>query len=272
MSKLRADGAPVDEIAASRQMMSLLERLVSSLPPDLREALILSATEELTSAEISQVLGIPEGSVRTRLLRAREILPRNSRPCWSINMHDDEPDPFLDELLEASLKQYRGEEPRSGLEMRILAGIRTRERAARRRGLGWAVAVCAGILAVIALTLHFASSQLRQPTPSASLPQPATTQPAPPMVSRQHPLLSPRRPEARVRRVATRRSRPEQFPTPLPLTEQEKLLLAYFNKTAKPDSIPGTDENSAGGLEIPRIIVAALQIEPLDDSQSEQGK
>ena len=74
VSKLRADGAPVDEIAASRQMMSLLERLVSSLPRDLRAALILSATEELTSAEISQVLGIPEGSVRTRLLRAREIL------------------------------------------------------------------------------------------------------------------------------------------------------------------------------------------------------
>jgi RNA polymerase sigma-70 factor (ECF subfamily) len=74
VSKLRADGAPVDEIAASRQMMSLLERLVGSLPRDLREALILSSTEELTSAEISQVLGIPEGSVGTRLLRAREIL------------------------------------------------------------------------------------------------------------------------------------------------------------------------------------------------------
>src|SRR5208282_3784508 len=74
VSKLRADGAAVDEIAASRQMMSLLERLVSSLPRDLREALTLSATEELTSAEISQVLGIPEGSVRTRLLRARGIL------------------------------------------------------------------------------------------------------------------------------------------------------------------------------------------------------
>ena len=74
VSKMRADGAPVDEIAASRQMMGLLERLVSSLPRDLREALILSATEELTSAEISKVLGIPEGSVRTRLWRGREIL------------------------------------------------------------------------------------------------------------------------------------------------------------------------------------------------------
>ena len=29
---------------------------------------------ELTSGEISQVLGIPEGSVRTRLWRGREIL------------------------------------------------------------------------------------------------------------------------------------------------------------------------------------------------------
>jgi RNA polymerase sigma-70 factor (ECF subfamily) len=72
--KLRADGAGVDEIAASRQIMSLVERLVSSLPRDLREALILSTIEELTSAEISRVLGIPEGSVRNRLLRGREIL------------------------------------------------------------------------------------------------------------------------------------------------------------------------------------------------------
>ena len=74
VSKMRAVGAAVDEIAASREMMSLLELLVGSLPRDLREALILSTTEELTSVEISQVLGIPEGSVRNRLLRGREIL------------------------------------------------------------------------------------------------------------------------------------------------------------------------------------------------------
>jgi RNA polymerase sigma-70 factor (ECF subfamily) len=74
VSKLRAEGAPVDEIAASRQMMSLLERLIRSLPRGFREALVLSTTKDLTSAEISQVLGIPEGSVRTRLLQGREIL------------------------------------------------------------------------------------------------------------------------------------------------------------------------------------------------------
>ena len=74
VSRLRGAGAAVDEIASSREMMSLLERLVSSLPRDLREAFVLSTTEELTSAEIAQVLGIPEGSVRSRLSRGREIM------------------------------------------------------------------------------------------------------------------------------------------------------------------------------------------------------
>ena len=190
-------------------------------------------------------------------------------------MHDDKRDQFVDELLEASLKQYRGEEPRSGLEMRILTGIRTRERAARRRWLGWAVAVCAGILVAIALTLYFARAPLRQPTPGAALLRPAAKPPAPAMVSRQRPLSGPRGPVARVRRVATPRSRPEQFPTPLPLTEQEKLLLAFLDKATKPDLVAGTnetDEAPVSDLEIPRIKVAALEIKPLDDSQSEQGK
>jgi len=74
VSNLRADGAGVDEIAASRQMMSLVERLIGSLPHELREALTLSTAEELSSAEIAQVLGIQEGAVRNRLFRAREIL------------------------------------------------------------------------------------------------------------------------------------------------------------------------------------------------------
>ena len=35
---------------------------------------MLSAFEELNSREIGQILGIPEGTVRTRLQRARQIL------------------------------------------------------------------------------------------------------------------------------------------------------------------------------------------------------
>jgi hypothetical protein len=201
-------------------------------------------------------------------------------------MHDDKRDQFVDELLEASLKRYRGEEPRSGLEMRILAGIRTRERAARWRRLAWALAVCAGILAAIVLTLHFAHAPLRQPTPSASGAQRAPLQAAkpssmpgsadsrfwsPPLV--RGPKEKPRPPKPAVR--ATRPARPEQFPTPFPLTEQEKLLLAYLKKATKPDLVAQTNEiNEApvSDLEIPRIKIAALEIKPLDGSQSQQEK
>ena len=71
---LRAGGASVDEVAADRQMLALVERLISGLPKELREPLTLSTIEELTSAEIGEVLGIPEGSVRERVSRARAML------------------------------------------------------------------------------------------------------------------------------------------------------------------------------------------------------
>jgi hypothetical protein len=203
-------------------------------------------------------------------------------------MHDDKRDQFVDELLEASLKRYRGEEPRSGLETRILAGISTRARAARWRGLGWAVAVCAGALAAVVLTLRFVHAPTRQPAPRASLLQPATTPPA--MVSQQHPRGSgsaeppfsgPRLVHAPKEKTRTPQpgvratKRPEQFPTPFPLTEQEKLLLAYLAKATKPDLVAQTNDTGeppASELEIPRIKIAALEIKPLDDSQSQQEK
>jgi hypothetical protein len=73
----------------------------------------------------------------------------------------------------------------------------------------------------------------------------------------------------------TPRSRPEQFPTPLPLTEQEKLLLAYLDKATQPDLVAGTnktDETTFTELEIPSIQIAPLEIKSLDDSQSVQEK
>jgi len=74
VSGLRANGAGVDEIAASEQMKLLLGRLIEGLPRPLRDTLTLSLSEELSSSEIAAVLGIPEGSVRERLWRARRML------------------------------------------------------------------------------------------------------------------------------------------------------------------------------------------------------
>lgn len=71
---LRDSGAPSDQIAAGRQMMALLEGLIGALPADLREAITLSAVEEMPAAEVAEVLDIPEATVRTRVFRARQIL------------------------------------------------------------------------------------------------------------------------------------------------------------------------------------------------------
>ena len=56
------------------EQCALVHRLIDALPETLRQPLALSAIEELTSREIAAVLEIPEGTVRTRILRAREIL------------------------------------------------------------------------------------------------------------------------------------------------------------------------------------------------------
>ncbi len=72
--ELRAAGASAEEIAAKQEMAALLARLIASLPAGLRDVLSLSLVDELSSPEIAEILRIPEGSVRGRLLRARQVL------------------------------------------------------------------------------------------------------------------------------------------------------------------------------------------------------
>jgi RNA polymerase sigma-70 factor (ECF subfamily) len=49
-------------------------RAVEALPEEFREALVLSDLEGLPYAEVAEVLGIPVGTVKSRLFRARRIL------------------------------------------------------------------------------------------------------------------------------------------------------------------------------------------------------
>lgn len=71
---LRAAGASVEHMAAQGQILALVERLILSLPKDLRDPLTLSTVEDMTSAEIGELLEVPEGSVRERIARARNLL------------------------------------------------------------------------------------------------------------------------------------------------------------------------------------------------------
>jgi RNA polymerase sigma-70 factor (ECF subfamily) len=51
-----------------------IHAMLNTLPEELRLPLFLSSFQELNSNEIGAVLGIPEGTVRTRLQRARQLL------------------------------------------------------------------------------------------------------------------------------------------------------------------------------------------------------
>ena len=74
MDHLVANGTPADEVVLGREMSGILESLIPSLPPKLRDAVTLSTVEEMSPANVAQVLGINEAKVRSRLFRARQVL------------------------------------------------------------------------------------------------------------------------------------------------------------------------------------------------------
>lgn len=59
-------------LAADRH--AVVHTMIEALPEELRLPLVLSAYDELNSREIGRILGVPEGTVRTRLQRARQLL------------------------------------------------------------------------------------------------------------------------------------------------------------------------------------------------------
>ncbi len=63
-----------EQIAIGSDAVALMHKLMDAMPEELRQPLALSAGDELSSKEIAAVMGIPEGTVRTRLMRGREIL------------------------------------------------------------------------------------------------------------------------------------------------------------------------------------------------------
>jgi RNA polymerase sigma-70 factor (ECF subfamily) len=78
--RLRAVPQPELSIASHEQrvidgdMQAVVHRLIDALPEEFRQPLVLSAIEEMTSRQIAVVLDIPEGTVRNRIMRARQML------------------------------------------------------------------------------------------------------------------------------------------------------------------------------------------------------
>lgn len=66
------DEADIPEDALyRRQLQKLVQVAVQRLRPDYREIIVLRDIQELSYQEISEVLGLPEGTIKSRLHRAR---------------------------------------------------------------------------------------------------------------------------------------------------------------------------------------------------------
>jgi RNA polymerase sigma-70 factor (ECF subfamily) len=71
-------GAAVEPVAGVewRERRELLQRGLERLSPDLREAVVLRDLQDLDYDEIAQVLGVPVGTVKSRINRGRLELAR----------------------------------------------------------------------------------------------------------------------------------------------------------------------------------------------------
>lgn len=74
---LKSTRENVDEEIAKKMQYEELLKEVMNLPLKYRELVILYYYEELSTMDISAALKIPEGTVRSRLFRARTILKSN---------------------------------------------------------------------------------------------------------------------------------------------------------------------------------------------------
>jgi RNA polymerase sigma-70 factor, ECF subfamily len=63
-----------EQEAISREMLTLLDRMIGALPKKERDALLLTSVEEMSSADAAKVLGTTETSIRGRVFRARQKL------------------------------------------------------------------------------------------------------------------------------------------------------------------------------------------------------
>lgn len=85
-----AFAAPAGD-AAERARAELVRRAVLELPDEQRAVLVLRAWGELAYDEIAELEGIPVGTVRSRLARARDALRSALSPALAdiLEVHDD---------------------------------------------------------------------------------------------------------------------------------------------------------------------------------------
>jgi|SRR5579884_2255596 len=72
--ELASQAESPEAVVIAADWSAAVHRLIDALPEEFRQPLALSAVEEMSSPEIAAVMGIPEGTVRSRISRARQLL------------------------------------------------------------------------------------------------------------------------------------------------------------------------------------------------------
>ena len=151
-------------------------------------------------------------------------------------MAEQDKDRNLDHLLDALLASYSDVQPRPGLETKVVAQLR--EHASQKRAWLWPWNwVWAGAATAALATLIFIVRLERPVEP----PQPLVIHAdwsllhQPGSAVEQTPQVVKRtvQPHHREMVVVAADTRPDVFPTPAPLSDQEKLLLRYLARTAR---------------------------------------
>jgi len=76
VDRLTAVGPSPHEKAAQKELAKMVQDALARVSAELREAVILRDLQDLDYKEIAQVLGIPEGTVKSRISRGRAELAR----------------------------------------------------------------------------------------------------------------------------------------------------------------------------------------------------
>ncbi|MFD1037730.1 RNA polymerase sigma factor SigW [Virgibacillus byunsanensis] len=78
-SQLPTDGRLPEEEVESLELQSYIHKEITELPPKYRSIIMLRYLEEFSLKEISEILDIPLGTVKTRIHRGREALRKKLR-------------------------------------------------------------------------------------------------------------------------------------------------------------------------------------------------
>ncbi len=79
-----------DKVYESTEIREDTQAAISALPPKYKVVVVLRHVQDLSYDEMASVLGIPQGTVKTRLFRAREILRRRLSPNYAAQAREQE--------------------------------------------------------------------------------------------------------------------------------------------------------------------------------------